>query len=303
MRNLLTILFILSALSPVKLLAQEDLLSLFDEENDSVINYTTSTFESTRLVSAHTIETNNAGVLQFLIQHRFGRVNSGWRELYGIDNANMRLDFHYGITDNIDIGIGRSSFKKTYDGMFKWKFLSQKSGFKNFPVTATWISSSYVRADEWQNPNRDNLNSSRLSYHHALMVARKFNSNFSAQLSPTILHRNLVPTKEDQNTIFSLGMLAAYRINHSLKITAEYYLTPEGQYKSLIAGEKLSNALSIGFDLETGGHVFQIHITNSRGMAENYIIGETTGNWLDGDIHIGFNISRVFTVRKPKEFR
>lgn len=280
--------------------AQDDLLALLNEKEEPITNYTIATFKNTRLISGHSIETNGKRVLQFLIGHRFGRLNSGWRDLYGLDNATIRIGFDYGLTDDINIGFGRSSFQKTYDGMVKWKFLKQKSGAKNFPFTATWVSSIYMLANEWPNPDRENYFSSRLTYHHSLLMARKFGDWLSIQLMPTAVHRNLVTTQFDNNTVYSMGAGTSIKLNGSLRFNVEYYYFPSDQINSLLGGEEIQNSLSVGIDLETGGHVFQLHLTNSRGMTEKYLIGETTGNWGDGDIHFGFNVSRVFNVRKKE---
>ncbi|RYM35788.1 hypothetical protein ERX46_01985 [Brumimicrobium glaciale] len=290
-------------ISTSTLQAQDDLLDMLEETEEPVTNYTIATFKSTRLVSGHSVETNGEGVLQYLIGHRFGRLNSGWRDLFGIDNATIRMGFEYGLTDNINIGIGRSSFQKTYDGTVKWKFLRQKSGAKNFPFTATIVSNIYADSREWANPDRINYFSSRLNFNHSLLIARKFGDFFSLQLMPTVIHRNLVKTAEDKNTIYAIGLGTSFRLSGSLRLNAEYHYIPPGQIASKIGGEDVQNSFSIGVDLETGGHVFQLHLTNSRGMTERYLVGETTGNWFKGDIHFGFNVSRVFTVKKPKEFK
>ena len=284
-------------------MAQDDLLELLNQQEKPVTNYTIASFKSTRVVSGHSVETNAKGVLQFMIGHRFGRLNSGWRELYGIDNATMRLGFEYGILDNLNIGIGRSSYQKIYDGTIKWKMLRQKNGATNFPFTATWVSTMYVASNEWANPDRINYFTSRLSYHHSLLLARKFGDLFTVQLMPTAVHRNIVPTQEDKNTVFSIGAGTSVRLSRSIRLNAEYYYILPDQIITTIGGESVKNSLSIGIDLETGGHVFQIHLSNSRGMTEKYLVGETTGNWEDGDIHFGFNVSRVFTVQKPKTFK
>lgn len=284
-------------------LAQEDLLDMLEKDEEPTVNYTIATFKGTRLVSGHSIETNGQGVLQFLIGHRFGRLNSGWRDLFGIDNATIRLGFEYGISDRINIGIGRSSFQKTYDGTFKWKMTRQKSGAENFPVTTTWVSTAYVLANEWPNPDRVNYFSSRMTYQHSLLIAHKYGEALSLQLMPTVVHRNIVPTESDKNTILSIGAGTSVKLNGSLRLNAEYYYILPNQIVSTIGGEAVKNAFSVGIDLETGGHIFQLHLTNSRGMTEKYLVGQTTGSWGKGDIHFGFNVSRVFTVKKPKEFR
>ena len=280
----------------VNLSAQDDLLDMLEDNQDPITNYTFATFKNTRLVSGHSIETNGKGVLQFMIQHRFGTLNSGWRELWGLDNSIIRIGVEYGITDQLNIGLARSSFLKTYDATLKWRFLRQKSGAENFPFSATAVSSIYLNTTEWADPERENFFSSRLSYHHALLVAKKFGDGFSMQLMPTVLHNNLVDKAIDQNTIFSMGIGTSIKLNGSVRLNFEYYYLPPDQTFS----EDLTNALSIGFDIETGGHVFQFHLTNSRGMTEQFLVRKTTGSWDKGDIYFGFNISRVFNVGKTK---
>jgi len=282
--------------------AQDDLMNLLEDQANDRTEYTFATFKSTRLVSGHSIETNGEGVLQFMIMHRFGRVNNGWRDLWGIDNASVRLGLEYGLTDDLNIGFGRSSFGKVFDFTAKYKFLKQKKGARNFPFTATLVSVAYLQATEWADPERENLFSSRLSYHNALLIARKF-KDISVQLMPTLVHRNLVATEADENSVFSMGFGASTQVSPSVRLNVEYFYLLPDQIASEIGGEEATNTLSFGVDIETGGHVFQLHITNSRGMTERFLATETTGDFLEGDIHFGFNVSRVFTLKKPKPFR
>lgn len=287
--------------TPLVMSGQDDLLDMLNEKEEPITEYTIATFKTTMLVSGQSVETNAEGVLQFLIGHRFGRINSGIKELYGIDNATIRFGFEYGITDNLNIGIGRSSYQKTYDGMIKWRFLRQKYGAKNFPFTATWVSSVFILGNDWPYPERENYFSSRMSYVNSLLVARKFGDFISIQVMPTLVHRNLVATQADENTVFAMGAGTSIKLTGSLRLNAEYHYILPDQIASPMGGEMITNALSVGIDLETGGHVFQLHFTNSRGMTEKYLVGETTGDWLKGDIHFGFNVSRVFTLKKPKK--
>jgi len=276
--------------------AQDDLLDMLEDSQAPQTDYTFATFKTTRLVSGHSIETTSKGVLQFMIQHRFGTINSGWRELWGLDNSTIRIGVEYGLTDHLNIGLARSSFLKTYDLTAKWRFLRQKKGAENFPFTATAVSSMYLNTTEWEDPERENFFSSRLSYHHALLIARKFSDKFSMQLMPTVVHTNLVETPDDQNTVFAMGAGTSIRISGSTRLNLEYYYRLPDQ----VVSTDPTNALSIGFDVETGGHVFQFHISNSRGMNELRLVNNTTGTWENGDIYFGFNISRVFNVAKKK---
>ena len=243
------------------------------------------------LLNLHSVENTAKGVLDIKISHRFGFINSGISDLFGLDQASIRIGGDYGITDRLMIGIGRSSFEKTYDGFLKMKVLRQSTGKKNMPVTASLLASTAIKTVEFQDPDRINYFSSRLYYTFQALVGRKFNESLSLQLSPTLVHRNLVRTSSESNDVISLGIGGRYKLNKRTSINAEYiYVLPD----QLAAGYR--NSFSIGFDIETGGHVFQLHFTNSTSMIEKGFITETVGNWFDGDIHFGFNVSRVFTV-------
>jgi hypothetical protein len=278
----------------------QSLLDLLDEEEEPIV-YTFATFKTTRIINGHSVETNGKGTLQYVIAHRFGRLNSGVNDLFGLDNSTIRMEFAYGITDRIDVGVGRSSFQNLYDGFIKYKVLKQQSGAKNFPFTATLQANVAILTGPFPDPSRENFFSSRMFYTYQAHIARKFTDGFSMQISPTLIHRNLVSTLEDANDVLSIGIGARQKITSSLSINAEYFYTLPNQIVSNVNGEAQQDALSIGIDLETGGHVFQLHFTNSRGMAEKAFATETTGEWLDGDIHFGFNVSRVFSVGGRKK--
>lgn len=296
--TLLRLLFILliTGLGNTHTFAQDDLLEMLEGEEKETTDYTIATFKTTKVINGHSIETNAEGVLMFIVGHRFGRVSGGLNEFIGLDNATIRMGFEYGITDQLDIGIGRSSFEKTYDGFVKYKLLRQSSGAKTMPLTLAGLATMAIKSNKWQEPGRDNFFTSRMYYSFGILAARKFNKNFSLQLSPMLVHRNLVETLEDKNDVFVVGLGARYKLSGSLAVNAEYHYIVPGGIESKLYGEDVQNALSLGVDIETGGHVFQIHLTNSRGMIDKLFATETTGDWFNGDIHIGFNITRVFTI-------
>lgn len=297
------VVFILILVQSFDLVAQDDdLLNLLEEKNKPGTDITIATFKATRVVTGHSAECAAKGDLHFLISHRFGPLNSGFSDFYGLDNSTIRLGLDYGITNNINVGLGRSSFLKTYDVFFKWRLLRQKSGASSFPFTATWVSSMYLNSTKYDDDIRNEYFLARLDYHHSLLLARKFGEFVSIQLMPTIVHRNLVPIQEDKNTIFALGAGASLRLTPSIRANAEYYYTFPNQIVSPVGSKLPTNTLSVGLDIETGGHVFQLHLTNSRAMTEKFLVDSTTGQWGKGDIHFGFNISRVFTIVKPKSF-
>jgi hypothetical protein len=278
--------------STLTLVAQEsDLLSLLGEE-EPVTTYATAAFKTTRVINLHSIENVAAGVLDFKISHRFGFINGGISELFGLDQASIRIGLDYGLTDRLMIGGGRSSFEKTYDGFIKYKVLRQSSGKKNVPVTLSFFTSAAVKTVPFQDPEKINPASSRWYYTSQMIIGRKFSDNFSFQISPTYVHRNLVASVDESHGVLALPVATRIKLNKRVAINAEYIYVPEGQLAS-----NFRNSFSLGFDIETGGHVFQLHFTNSTSMIEKGYITETVGNWLDGDIHFGFNVSRVFTLR------
>ena len=276
----------------------QDLESLLDEQlnNQNDAEYTTATFKGTHIVLGQSIENTAKGELNFLIQHHFGTLNTGAYNFWGLDQSDIRLGFEYGLTDWWQIGIGRSSYNKIYDGNIKLKLLRQQKGIKNIPFSISFYSNMLINSLDWAEPNRDNLFSSRLSYAFQFLMARKFNKSLSLQLNSTLIHRNLVKTPEDQNDVFSIGLGGRYKLGKRFSLNAEYFYLLPGK-----TADDFYNSFSVGFDIETGGHVFQIFLTNSNASVEPAFIAETKGSWANGDIRLGFNISRVFTLVKHKE--
>ncbi|MFT4644470.1 MAG: opacity protein-like surface antigen [Planctomycetota bacterium] len=283
--------------------AQDDLMDILDAEEKPKKSFVTATFKTTKIVSSNSVETNGEGQLNFIIQHRFGDVSEGVNTFFGLDNSNIRIALEYGALDNIDIGIGRSSYEKKLDFFVKYRFLRQSKGAKSFPLTLAAYASMQINTGPFSNTDRLNYFSSRMSYAYQLMIARKFGKWVSVQLTPTMVHKNLVTSALDKNNIFSLGLGASVRVSGSVRLNLEYYWTPEGQIFSNYGTKKVVNAVGIGADIETGGHVFQVHIGNGRGMLEKELVAETTGDILKGQLHLGFNIARHFTIYDAKRMR
>lgn len=272
--------------------AQEDLLNSLDSAWTPGTDYASATFKSTRIITSHSVESMKEGQLEFRISHRFGRINSGSGQLWGLDQSTIFLSLEYGITDWLEAGIGRTPLEKTINGFLKLRLLNQSTGETNMPFSISFLTSMGVNTAPWDDPERTNFFPSRLSYTNQLMIARKFNDELSLQLTPTLIHRNLVPTAFDDNDIFALGLGGRYKLSNRVSFNFEYFyaLRPTWNISNIY-----QNPMSIGFDIETGGHVFQIMLTNSSGMIEKQYIADNTGDWTKGDIHLGFNISRVFT--------
>ncbi|RLD39749.1 MAG: hypothetical protein DRI83_00725 [Bacteroidetes bacterium] len=280
-----------------RVFSQDDLMDLFGEEEPTT-EFAYATFKTTRINIGQSIENPPNGNLIFVVSHHFGTVNQGFYEFFGLDQATTRIGFEYGVNEWLGIGIGRSTLNKTFDGFIKVKLLRQSSGARNMPISVSYYGNTAISTLKWQDPNRKNYFSSRMSYAHQILIARKFNNAFSFQLMPTLVHRNLVAREIDENDVFSIGAGGRAKISNRVSINAEYYYLLPGQ-----TADDFHNTFTIGVDLETGGHVFQLFATNGRGAIEQYYIPQSSGSWLNGDIHIGFNITRVFTIKKPKHER
>lgn len=293
--------FTLSLLFPAaSLFAQGDLLDALGVDS-SAKSFTSASFKSTHVINGHSIETLPHGVLDFRISHRMGFVNEGVSNFFGLDQATIRLGLDYGITDRFMVGIGRSSYQKTVDGLLKYKVLRQCDEGCSMPITLDLVASSSVTtlvAEQvpWYGVGRQDYFSNRLSYNFQAVIGRKFSDAISLQLTPGLIHRNLVATEAERNDLLNIGAAGRVKVSKRVAITGEYfYVLPDQGPR-----EPFHNSLAFGVDIETGGHVFQLQLTNSTGMFERAFITETTGDLFKGDIHFGFNISRVFTIYDPR---
>lgn len=273
------------------LLAQDELLKELEQSESETNEPVLATFSGTRLANGHSIETRGKGILDFIITHRFGRLNSGAYELFGLDNSSARIGLEYAISDRFNVGIGRSSSDKTIDYFLKYKVLQQAD---KMPVTITALgTAAYLGL---KNNETNLLNTSeKMAYVGQLLIARKFSPRVSLQLAPAILHRATVNQDEAVNNLISLGMGGRVKITKSLAVLLEYSLRLNEN-----ANSPNYDALGVCVEFETGGHVFQLVFTNAMGIVERQFMAETIGNFFDGDIHFGFNITRAFQLGRKK---
>ena len=274
--------------------AQEiDLFDVFEESAQSEVVY--ATFKGTQLINASTNETPGEGVLQFMMAHRFGSFNDDYLyNFFGLDNAQVRMQLDYGVTDRLNIGIGRSSFLKVADGFVKYQLLQQQKGTKTVPVSITLHSSTNYRNARYTD-GIDHATSDRLSYMHQAIIARKWNRKLSTLVSPSVVHFNLVPTAQDPNTTAHITLGARYKISNRMALTGESTLLSNREFSN---GERYTTPFALGVDIETGGHVFQLHISNTRAMNGPYWMARNPYSASNGGLFLGFNISRVFTVKE-----
>jgi len=271
----------------INLFSQNDLEALLGPT--STKNLVINTFKSTRIINNHSIELFDLGQLDVRIAHRFGQLNSGMYELYGLDQAKIRIGLEYGLTKNLMLGIGRSTYNKTFDSYLKYRILNQIKGLKNIPFSI--VSFSNIAINSLKKNYLDYPFSGRLSFCNQLMVASKINRNLSIQIMPTWVHWNMVEFSDEMNDIFLIGMGFRHLVSRSVSINAEYF------FRFLDNNlDRYNNSFSLGIDIETGGHVFQLHLTNSLPMHESGFMTRTQSSWSEGGVHFGFNISREFNL-------
>jgi hypothetical protein len=274
--------------------SQEDLDALLNELDPLPPQEVIATFKSGKIINLHTVERVAAGNLEMRISHRFGRIDGGAYTLWGIDQATIRIGLDYGVSDKLAIGFGRNSYKKIYDGFFKYSVTKQKKN--GFPISVVAISSIAIKSLRFSDPGRDNYFRSRLSYVHQLVLARKFTSRLSLEVVPSWVHFNLVSSASDQSDIPVLAAGGRMKVSKRVSINAEY------GYRIQLNDDAANindfyDSFSVGVDIETGGHVFQLQFTNSLPMFEMGFLAQTNDRWSEGGIHFGFNITREFVLK------
>jgi len=290
--------------------AQDDLSQLVDKNTQTPAKeYVSATFKGLRIINAQTNETCKKHNLQFNIQHRFGDVATDGKvnvhTFFGLDQASdIRFSFDYGITDNLQVGVGRSRgldpYTELYDGNIKYKLLRQTTNNK-MPLSVTLFGIAAVSGrasspDTASDAYYQNNWWYRWSYVTQAVIARKFSPSISFELVPTWSHRNYV-AYNDENDFFSLGIGGRVKVTKRMAIIADYYYNFSNyrQTAKNSNGDKLYyDPLSVGVEFETGGHVFQLMFTNSRGILENTYLPTTQSNWAKGEFRWGFNLTRNF---------
>jgi len=290
-----TILFALGIFTLTAVHAQDDLMAELEQHSASKTEYALQTFKGTRIVNGQSVETKGKGELEFIFSHRFGRVNSGSFNFWGLDDAFVRLGLEYGITDRFGVGVGRSSTDKTFDGYLRYKIFRQSKGAINFPVTVTALGTGYIQTTPQAKFNPQIRSADRLAYSLSMLIARRLSSNFSLQLTPIFVHRNAVFQAFENNDDLALGLGGRFKVTRSVALSGEYYYRMNAKSNS-----PNFDAIGLGVDIETGGHVFQLIFTNSLGLFDRAVVSETQGDFFDGDVHFGFNITRTFHLSHKK---
>lgn len=279
--------YLLALLLPIAFysVAQDSTLLKQTEERTE---YAYATFKTNRIVNGHSIELVRKNNFDLKISHRFGTATRGFYDLFGLDEATMRFGGDYGVTDNLNVGIGRSTVNKTYDGFVKYRLTHQSTGLKTMPVTIVLMNQMGINT-----LNDVVLNARfahRLWYVNQLLIARKISNGLSVQLSPIHVHRNLVDVPQYSNDLFLIGGGLRQKLTSRVSLNLEYfYLLTEAWNPDQV------NTLSIGFDIETGGHIFQLFFTNAIAPYEEGFLISGQKEWQEKEFRFGFNIARMFT--------
>lgn len=291
MKNFIAVVsFFFVALSAA--LAQEDLLKMLEKEAPAKREPVLAMFKTNKLINIHTNETVRKNNLDVRISHLFGNMGEesggGIHNLYGIDqSADIRIGFHYGITDHLMIGVSRAKRNEDLEGLVKYRFLDQTTDNK-IPVSVSGFANIAYSIKE--SPDFRN-NTYRFTYCSQLIFARKFSSRFSMVVIPTIVHRNFVGA-DDENNTFSLSGGFRLKFTPSASVIADYSHT-FGRPDLVLPHY---DVFGVGIEVETGGHVFTIMFTNASGILENDYLVNTMDAWSMGGFKLSFNISRMFKI-------
>ena len=282
MKKITFLLFFISFIS----FSQNDLLEELNEDV-KVDSTVTSAFKGLKIVNIESTKLAAKGDMYFVISHRFGSVKGGLKELFGIDQSTIRFSFVKGVTDWLNVGLSRSSFNKMYDATVKYRLIQQADN--GSPITVVGFNSMAYNSGFNSNSYLDYEFKHRLTYLSEVLISRKFNENFSLQITPIIFHENFVLNNDQENTQYALGGGGRYKLSKFVTLNIDY-----AYHLNRADSSPFRNPLSLGFDIETGGHVFQVHFTNAQPMYDSGFLTDANGDWGNGDFFFGFNLSRVF---------
>lgn len=274
--------FLAIFLFPYFVVAQDSLWNDLEDNSSKVY----ATFKSLKIVNFESTKLASKKEFQFIVSHRFASIENGFDDFFGLDNAVTRLQVVYGINDFFNVGISRSSYQKVYDLLLKYKFVTQNDKIP-FTIAGYNVIALNTFLDEDYDPNISF--SDKFAFTAQVLISRKFNEKLSLELIPTFLYENYVFFENQENAQFIFGFGGRYKLSKRLSLNIDY-----GWHLNRASNSPYKNPLSIGVDIETGGHVFQLHFTNSQAMTESGYLGQAVGDWSDGNIFFGFNLVRVF---------
>ena len=257
--------------------------------------YQFAAFSSTRILTSHSVEQIGGKHFNLRYLQRFEKLRHGINDLFGFDQVYSHVGIDYGITDWLMLGVGRSSIQKNVDIFIKISLLRQKKR-NGIPFFISYFTSAEAFTTKWAYPDIENEFSKRLSYVHQFLIARKFDKNFTLQITPTYIGKNIRPEDPENKTLLAIGLGGRYKVGDRVSINGEYFYAFRDDF---LVGNNFHNALSLGVEIETGGNQIQLLLTNARNVNQaGYIWGDINNDWLNGEMHFGFNFSRVFSFSK-----
>ena len=293
MKLLKKMVYVILLLTPFIIFAQDDLLEELENDIPQTDEAVSSVFKGVKIINFESTKLIGKEQLYFIISHRFGNLSDGVDNFLGLDDASVRIQFLYAPTEWLNIGASRSGFNKTYDLSLKYRLKQQQKD--GFPVNIVGYNLINVNTNFDEDFLPGLSFNDRLGYTSQLLVSRKFNKWLSLEFAPTFFYDNTVFEDGQDNAQFALGFGGRFKLSKRYAILADY-----GLHLNRVDNSNFNDALALGLEIETGGHVFQLHISNSQAIYENGFLGQTRGDFSEGDIFLGFNISRAFSLKKKR---
>lgn len=244
-------------------------------------------FQGTRFINLHSANVADKNELQLFIQHRFGDISGGFYDFFGLDESSSRIGLEYGLFNNFNVGVGRSSYMKTFDGFLKYRILEQSS---TIPLTITATVAGSVPTIKDVFPDAFDSFSEKASGNLQVHFAHSF-KKLGFQVSPGYIATGFIPVENDKYSFFTLAAGTSAKLSKKVSVNIEYLHRFEDKIDYV-------NPLSASIDIDTGGHLFQIMISNSQQMYDQAIITNPAGDWTEGHLFLGFNLVREFNFKQ-----
>lgn len=266
--------------------AQDDLLNELGSGSTEK-QLTSSAFKGVQIASMQSTKVAAKNEWYFVVSHRFGDLTNGLDNFFGMDSALTKIGALYGATDWLTFGLSRHTYNKTYELSTKYRLSNQYDN--GFPFTIVGYHTVDINSELDKDVFPALKGSDRFAFTSQLLISRKFSDNLSLEINPMLIHKNLYEPLTENKDNFLLGIGGRYKISKRMSINAEY-----GARLNAVESTTYHNPLSLGLDIDTGGHIFQMVLSNSQAMNDVAYFTNATGNWNGGGIYFGFNMYRVF---------
>ena len=267
--------------------AQDELLNELESENEAKKEKEIAAFKGMQVCTMQSTKLAAKGEWYFLVSHRFGDLTDGLQNFFGLDNALTKIGGLYGITEWLTLGVSRHTLNKNYELSAKYKFANQE--INGFPVTIVGYNTMDINSDLNKEEFPDLKSSNRFSFSTQLPISRKFSNSFSLELNPIYIHKNLYEPLFEEKDNFLMAFGGRYKLSKRISFNLEYAARLNARETNYY-----HNPATIGLDIETGGHVFQLVFSNSQAMNDVSYFTNATGISEGKGVYFGFNMYRVF---------